>query len=153
MEMGLIDQQEMGVDHFGIGNAIKGVIEIYFRACRRTGRTTSLVESAKDGDRVVFVNRLHASEFERLCRERGIAVETFICDPGAPERLFERPSVAKDGRLIFDHAWIEEYYRLAIEGACNHLDRMQREIGGYGAAHAETARAARQAHRDDWRLT
>lgn len=41
------------MDHFGIGTALLGCAEVYFRCARRTGRTTSLVESLVSGDRVV----------------------------------------------------------------------------------------------------
>lgn len=34
------------MDHFGIGSAVKGALEVYLRASRGTGRTTSLLESA-----------------------------------------------------------------------------------------------------------
>ena len=40
------------MDHFGIGAGLTGAMDIYFHASRGTGRTTSLVDSVKEGDRV-----------------------------------------------------------------------------------------------------
>lgn len=135
------------MDHFGIGAGINAALEIYFAASRGTGRTTSLVDSVKSGDRVVFVSGNQARDFERLCKERGIEVEATICDPSRPDRLFGRGSVPGDGRLIFDHVWLESYYRHAVAEVAIRIDKMQREAGGYGVAHRETARAAREVAR------
>ena len=41
------------MDHFGIGAALLGAANIYFNSARQTGRTTSLIESVKDGDRII----------------------------------------------------------------------------------------------------
>lgn len=60
------------MDHYGIGNAIKGIVGAYAESARRTGRTTSLVESVKDGDRVIFTNGREADRVKRLCAERGV---------------------------------------------------------------------------------
>jgi len=44
------------MDLFGIGSAIKAMIVVYRQSARGTGRTVSMVESVKDGDRIVFTN-------------------------------------------------------------------------------------------------
>ena len=44
------------MDHFGIGAAFRAMANVYITSARRTGRTTSLLESLKDGDRVVFAS-------------------------------------------------------------------------------------------------
>ena len=48
------------MDHFGIGAAMRGMFLNYMHSARRSGRTTSLVESVKDGDRIVFAERREA---------------------------------------------------------------------------------------------
>lgn len=63
------------MDSFGIGAALKGAALIYFQASRRTGRTTSLVESLKDGDRVIFTNSNEADRVKRICYELGIKIK------------------------------------------------------------------------------
>lgn len=138
------------MDHFGIGAGLTGAIDIYFRASRGTGRTTSLVDSVKEGDRVIFVSEKQAKEFERKCKERDLKVETMVCGVDDIDRLiYLRPHVQGEGRLIFDHVWVEQFYRHALDRSVKEIDRLQRELSGVGAAHRETARAAREFHQ--WR--
>ena len=128
------------MDHFGIGAAIEGAVRIYLRSARGTGRTTSLVESVKNGDRLVFSDSREAERVRHLCEERGLKVECVVIDPKYPQRIFERGS--SQGRTIFDHSWIEEYYLNVIDKAQKEIDHLEKESSGYGAAHRETKRRA-----------
>lgn len=123
------------MDSFGIGAGVKGAVEIYFRGARRTGRTTALVESVKNGDCICFLpeHRIEAERVQRLCRERGVEVKCITLDPQEPTLR----ETAK-GRMIFDHSWIEKYYRLAIQRAEDDIAYLEREMSGYGAEHRET---------------
>src|SRR5215469_9741891 len=128
------------MDHFGIGNAIRAVAEIYFRSCRRTGRTTTLLESVKDGDRVVFVDVMQADRFRRLCIERKLRVDCIVIDPQKPYHLMhQRMSL---GRTIFDHVWVEQFYLNRISECEAEIDRMQKDSSGFGTPHIETRRKA-----------
>lgn len=126
------------MDHFGIGAAIRGAAHIYFQSARQTGRTTSLVESVKDGDRIVFTDNRKAERVHRLCLDRGVTVECIVIEPKTPERVFERGT--PEGRTIFDHSWVEQFYILAIDNAAQTLDYLERQASGYGEAHRETRR-------------
>lgn len=126
------------MDHFGIGAAMQGMARIYCQSARRTGRTTSLVESVKAGDRIVFADSREAERVRLLCLERGVEVECIVVDPKTPERAFERGT--PEGRSIFDHSWVEQWYLLALENARAGLDHLERETSGYGEAHRETRR-------------
>jgi hypothetical protein len=137
------------MDHFGIGAAMRGMLLNYQYSARQTGRTTSLVESVKDGDQVVFATRQEAERVERLIKERGINVKCIVVDPKEPNRLMERATLHGYGRTIFDHTWVEQFYANAIEHAANVIDTLQRETSGYGEAHRETARRALEIAR--WR--
>jgi|GEM_PF-2160996 len=133
------------MDHFGIGVAVCGMLETYFRASRGTGRTTSLVDSVKSGDRVVFVDRKQANHAARLFRDRGVdKVDCVVVNPADPSDLFRFDMPRADGRLIFDHVWIEQFYRMAIAKAGVEIDQLQRELSGRGAPHRKTERAARE---------
>ena len=136
------------MDHFGIGQALKGMARCYFQAARGTGRTTSLLESLKDGDRVCCVSSKEADRLKRMLRERQVEAEAITVDPSMPQRIFERGT--PKGRTIFDETWIEQYYMRALEAAARDIDHFQREASGFGAAHIETREAAREASR--WRL-
>jgi hypothetical protein len=130
------------MDHFGIGNAMQQVARAFFQGCRQTGRTTSLVESLRDGDRVVCLNTQSARQLHELLRQRGLQVETEIIEPRFCGELLRRGT--STGRTLFDHTWLEAFYELQLERAAHEVDRLQREASGFGAAHFETRQAARQ---------
>lgn len=131
------------MDHFGIGAAIRGILRIYFQSARRTGRTTSLVESVKDGDRILFATSQEAERVRRLCRERGVTVECVVLEN--TERIRERGT--SEGRTIFDHSVVEQLYMKAIEDVRIRIDYLERETSGYGKAHRETKRRAEECAR------
>jgi hypothetical protein len=134
------------LDNFGIGAAILGAAEIYFRAARQTGRTTNLVESLKDGDRVVFDTYAKAKWFiNNRLKGLGIDVECIAIPPEYPGKIFERGT--SQGRTIFDHDWVEAFYLLRIKDLIKELDHLERESSGYGEAHRETLRAAEEVKR------
>jgi hypothetical protein len=138
------------MDHFGIGAGVKGAVGIYFAASRRTGRTTSLVESVKDGDCVVFTDSRMGKHFKDLCRDRGVTVEIVVVDPKRPEGLFEHDGLKGfNGRTILDHHWVEEFYRHEIDRLLTLIDRFERETSGYGEAHRETKRRALEIRKFD----
>jgi hypothetical protein len=128
------------MDHYGIGAAMQGFARIYSQTARRSGRTTSLVESVKDGDRIGFADAKEAERVRRLCLDRGVKVDCVVIPPRNPGRVFDRGT--PEGRTIFDHAWVEQYYQMAIERAGREIDELQREASGFGEAHRKTHRAA-----------
>lgn len=132
------------MDHFGIGAAISATMRIYFQSSRRTGRTTSLLESLKDGDRVIFCEPREAQRFERLCKERGIKVTCLVLPPQDPHRIQELGTSAGDGRTLFDHTWVERHYLAAIEQTAREIDVWQKHLSGFGEAHRATRRAAEE---------
>lgn len=136
------------MDFFGIGLAVKAAASIYFQGARQTGRTTALLGSLKDGDRVVCVDAVQAERLRRQAVERGLTIETVVVSPTTPERLRERGT--PPGRLIFDHVWVERYYMAAIERAQRDIDGLQRQYGGHGEAHLETRRMAAELAK--WRI-
>lgn len=132
------------MDHYGIGTAVEGAAQVYFLSARQSGRTTSLVESLKTGDRVAFCNEREASRVKRLCLERGVQIETVVISPRKPSAIFDRGSVLGQGRFIFDHTWVEAFYLLAIKDAQRAIDTFQRETSGYGVPHIETRLQAQE---------
>ena len=125
------------MDHFGIGQAVKGAVKVYFMSARQTGRTSSLVESLKNGDTVVFANTREEKRVRNFCKERDIKINTIVTSPKNPSEVFGKITVGK-GRTIFDHSWVEQYYMNAIERAQSEIDHFQRETSGFGMAHIET---------------
>jgi hypothetical protein len=113
------------MDHFGIGAAVKAIVEIYLQGARRTGRTTSLLDSLKNGDRVVFSNHKEANRVSRLLRERNLLVKCIVIDTKQPYNLFnlEKPI----GKTLFDHSWVEQFYLEAVTRTQNEIDELQRQ--------------------------
>lgn len=130
------------MDHFGIGVGVRGSVLTYLRAARNSGRTVSLIESLKDGDRVVFMTAAEAQRVQRLCAERKVSIECSVIKPTDPRSIFNRGT--PKGRLIFDHEWVEQYYLLALDRAQSEIDHFQREAGGEGEAHRATRRCAEE---------
>lgn len=128
------------MDFFGIGPALIGAMNVYFRAARQTGRTTALLENVKDGDRVVFRNQEEMRAFQRLVAERALDLECVVAPIKEQHRLFQRPT--PKGRTIFDHTWVEDYYRDHLRFAQERLATLERELSRPGAAHRETRQAA-----------
>jgi hypothetical protein len=128
------------MDHFGTGLGVAGVAKVYFQSSRRSGRTKSLVDSLKSGDRVVFLSEKEGRRVNSLCKERGVEIEMIVCDPRSPDRLFGRSSPTGDARTIFDHGWVEQFYMDAITSAQRDIDHFQKELSGRGAAHREKKR-------------
>lgn len=118
------------------------------RSARGTGRSTSLVDSVMDGDRICFASSDEARRVERLLKERGVQVACIVVDPKSPHDIFEKGT--SQGRTIFDHDWVEQYYLAAIEKASFNIDQLQKNASGYGEAHRETRRRAEEVAR--WRL-
>ena len=85
---------------------------------------------------------------ERLLREQGVQVACIVVDPKSPQDIFG--SGTSQGRTIFDHGWVEQYYLAAIEKASFNIDQLQKNASGYGEAHRETRRRAEEMAR--WRL-
>jgi hypothetical protein len=127
------------MDHFGIGAALKGAARICFTCARRTGRTTSLLNSLKDGDRIVTLDGREAERLRRELRQRKLEVDVVVLDPARPEPMRYGTPV---GRTLFDHMWVERFYELAIEQASADIDGLQAAMSGWGEAHEKTRRAA-----------
>ena len=113
------------MDIFGIGSAIKATIGMYLVVSRGTGRTITMINSLKPGDRIIFSNSTEAYRVKKLCKERDIENIRFeVVHPKDCDRLYERGS--SQGRTIFDHSWVEEFYQNVIDRAEKDIDYFQK---------------------------
>lgn len=124
------------MDFFGIGSAVKGAAEIYFRSARRTGKTIQLLNGLKDGDRVYFATGEEARHFERLCKERNREIECVVIPTKHPGKVFDRGT--SQGRAVFDHGWVEKFYREQLEAIGKDIHDLETQSSGYGEAHEQT---------------
>lgn len=134
------------MDFFGIGNAMKSALSMYRSASRASGRTVMMVESLKPGDRVWFADESQRRHVEIMLKDRGIeGVELFIVShrPDVATRVFERGTA--QGKVIFDHTWVEMYHERRLDEAIEFLDYIERETShadGEGQAHIDTRKQA-----------
>lgn len=128
------------MDLFGIGSALKGVAHAYFHCSRQTGRTTMMIDSIKDGDRIIFAHRNESERVQRICKERGLDVDCIFASTRDPSRIFEHGSSL--GRTVFDHGWVEEYYLNAMDRCAAEIRHFETGLSGYGEAHRKTKREA-----------
>lgn len=93
-------------DFFGVGASIKGSLNILFQSMRATGRTTNLVKSLKEGDRVICINQDDSRYLKNRIRDFGIeGVEVIAKNP----RNINLEGIGTaQGRTIFDHRFVEE---------------------------------------------
>lgn len=112
------------MDFFGIGTAIQACFNIYCAAARGTGRTKALIESVKDGDRVIFANDFSKRNFARRCADAGKNnIDMVVCHPDNVHTLY---GLGKStGRTYFDHEWIELMYCRSINQAQKEIDHLQ----------------------------
>lgn len=136
------------MDHFGIGAAMRGMHEVYVQSARQTGRSTYLLDNLKDDDRVVCLTTQEARRLEELARERGLKTQFVTCPIENVAKLFEHGT--PQGRTIFDHTWVEAFYLRRLENTEREIDHLQKELSGWGEAHRQTQRAARELAR--WKL-
>lgn len=133
----------METDFFGIGVALEASMEMYFRTSRGTGRSHSMAQSVKRGDRVVFADSDTRQHFENLLREYQIeGVTLSVVDPLNPHKIFEQPQ--SQGVTIFDHSWLEKYYINQIQLVQRDISQFETESSGYGKKHIETKIKARE---------
>lgn len=126
------------MDFFGIGAMLKGAMRIATHAARGTGRTTSLLENIKDGDRVVFEHPLAARDFDLECKKRGLKVEVLSVSTKSPQTLFQCAPLTGKGRLIFDHSWVEAYHMQSLEYSIKEIAQMEFEFSGRDAQDRKT---------------
>lgn len=115
------------MDYYGIGSSLRAGAQIYCQAARQSGRTTAMVESLRDGARVVFATPEEKTRVTRLCRERGVSIVGIVADPRRPDQIVDNLHHGGVG-LTFDHSWVEQFYILALENAGQELERLA-EIG------------------------
>lgn len=111
------------MDHFGIGSAVKAMLRVLSHSSRATGRTTSLIDSLRDGDRVLVPTTGERERLDRQCRERGLKVDIVVVDSRYEALRSLRPAV---GRTIFEHTLVEKKYQEAVDMCTREIDEIQK---------------------------
>ena len=111
------------MDAFGIGSAIKGCCEIYFRSARQTGRTSDLIDNLNNGDRIIFVKNEEAKRWTRICKDIGKDIDCIAVNPTNTDIFNIRKNTK--GTTVFDNAWIEIFQ---INSTIELIDKFQKEL-------------------------
>lgn len=117
------------MDHSGIGSALIATSNVYFKSARQSGRTTQLLDSVKDGDRIIFATHKEARRFEQLAKEKGKCIEVVSVGTGnyGIEFIHQNLTTSK-GRTFFDHGWVEARYLHVLEDERKFIDKMQNDL-------------------------
>ncbi len=135
----------MKTDFFGIGTAVKGAIEIYFRSARRSGRTNTLLENLNSGDRVYFAHGPEAMHFQHKCKDLGLDIECLTIPVNNPDHVFHYTPTK--GRAYFDHDWLEEFYKHQIAQCQKHISTIEEKSSNYGQQNKPGYQHSKQAKR------
>lgn len=114
------------MDFFGINIMLRGMVEVMRRSSRGTGRTELLIDSLKDGDRIICLERAEAMRIKCIAKARGVNIDTIACAPERIERMLNLRNFP--GHTAFDHAWIEAYYDMVLQDAGRDFDSLQKRL-------------------------
>jgi preprotein translocase subunit YajC len=122
------------MDFFGIGQAMVGVAEVYFRGARGTGRTENLIKVLRDGDRVFTTSSVEGDVIKMRARDNGVTkVDVVPTDADTIEGLrmaMERTPVAL-GRVFVDHTLLERIYIKELRYMAASMSMLEKESGGF----------------------
>jgi len=115
------------MDIYGIGPAIRGAANIYLNQARGTGRTSVLIDCVASGDTVIFARAEEANRVRRLCREKGKDIRIVVCRADARGAVYDLARLTQ-GRVYFDHGWIEQFYISALDDAAAFVSEAQAKL-------------------------
>lgn len=112
------------MDHFGIGPALQALLRVYLTGARGTGRTTSLINSVRDGDRIICGRLDEQRRLRELLFRANRDVEVIAIPPGHIDVIAALPPCG--GRTLFEHTWVAEFYERALAQAARNIDELQK---------------------------
>lgn len=133
------------MDDYGIGNSVRGAIRILFSGSRGTGRTIRMLERYQEGDRIIVTNDREKRRLKHLGKELGKEIQCIVVDPEVPSSLLDHGT--PQGRSIFDHTWVEQFYECATTETFGRLKHLQEITSGSGVKHRETKESIRNSQR------
>lgn len=107
-------------DIYGIGDMLRRELHQYRSHSRRTGRTARMLMQLKDGDTVITSHGKHADYLRHQVEKAGLRVTVLPAQPSLHDVGKYGPY---SGRIHFDHTWVEDFFKEAVEGAAHALDR------------------------------
>lgn len=135
------------MDFFNIGSVLLTSLAAYTHTARQTGRTTRLINSLKDGDRVLVGSDSEQRHLTDLVKRRGLNVEIrHMRADRHPSWAVENGMSMSAGRTYFEHTLVEQFYRDAITRTAAEILDVEIHLSKWSERHEETRdEAARMA--------
>jgi len=112
---------------YGIGEEIVNRVYQYYQHSRAIGRTSKMIEAAKDGDKIIFSDHRERERVERIFREQGKDVKCVVVRIDNPHEALN-VFAGRRGDTFFDHTWVEKYYLASIERAEKQLETLHEQF-------------------------
>lgn len=117
------------MDFYGIGLAMQTMVETLIVNGRATGRTTRMLNSLHDGDRVITHDHNMQRWLIREISKRNLKVDVLVIDP---KRIDLKGVGSSHGKTICDHRFVELFLSNEIGKCINELDALESRLSGFG---------------------
>lgn len=105
---------------FGCQAAARAGLEVYLQAARGGGRSTLVLDAARDGDVILIGEKVPTRFFCDQLQRRKVKASVIPCGPWDLTRVAELRA-EPPRRVLADHTWVESFYRAVIESAAEEL--------------------------------
>lgn len=120
------------MDQYGIGSAMQAMQAMYVNTARRAGRTTSMLQQLKDGDRVICSSQSAQRDIKNRAQKMGLKIECIHLSDF--HDMATMPPTK--GMVYLDHTMVERLYEVSILCAQNEIDSwLERVNRGKESAH------------------
>jgi len=112
---------------YGTSAALKAYLTCFEQSSRRSGRTMAMLRAVGSGDRIVTSTEQEARRLKALLRDMGKEnVEVRALDPRS--HPMDRLGTNAYGATVFDHNWVEGYWKHRIENAASDLTGIEEAL-------------------------
>lgn len=120
------------MDVFGIGAAMRGAMAVLLRCQRATGRSTMLLSLVQPGDEIIFADNRQANHFERALHQKNPELAKYVRARVVPLEQMDKLRGLRNpnGRVMFDHVWVERFYQDSLDRAIREVQYMQEKMSG-----------------------
>lgn len=136
-------------DH-GLQAHVKASLRTFIAFSRRSGRTTAMIDAARNGDLIITASEQEARRIRRLLQDAGKEVTVGISDPARDPMM--RRGTNPTGATIFDHSWLELYWETQIDRAAANLFNIKQAMSKQQEPEPEQRLSDRACNIIDWSL-
>ncbi|CAL9975523.1 hypothetical protein VPHD273_0082 [Vibrio phage D273] len=92
---------------YGIVTAIQAYYRVFQETARQTGRTREMLDDLSNGDCVIVPSANHINYIQSMARKKGLNIRVEVVSPSMLDISNLR---AIKGQVVFDHAFVEQYF-------------------------------------------